>query len=113
MADRIAATSKEAVLVDHYTEADPTGSAVKFAFLATTADPPDISDNVWTAGTWSTAAELQTSGEHDGRYLTTARIVIGPGSAVGALTPGRWRVWTWIDAAATDAVKRSGDLVIY
>lgn len=113
MADRIAATSKEAVLVDHYTEADPTSSTVKFAFLATDADPPDIADAVWTAGTWSTSAVLQTRGEHDGRYLTTARIVIGPGSSVGALTEGRWRVWTWIDGSTTDPVKRAGDIVIY
>lgn len=115
MTATIATTSREAILVSFYTDEDPTSKTVSFAFVAvdgTPIDTPDIADDVWTAGAWSTAATLQTRGEHRGKYLTVARIVIGPGSTVDTLTPGRYRVFTWVDGSTTDPVKRSGDLTI-
>lgn len=114
MTDSIATTSREAVLVDHYTDTDPTALTVSFAFVAVTGssvESPAIGDAVWTEGEWGTTA-LQTAGAHRGQFLTIARVVIGPGSAVGALDPGRYRVFTWVDGVTTDPVKRSGDLTI-
>lgn len=114
MTDSIATTSREAILVPYYSDVDPTALTVSFAFVAVTAavvEAPAIADAVWTAGTWLTTA-LQTSGEHRGEYLTRARIVVGPGSDVGTLAPGRYRVFVWVDGALTDPVKRSGDLII-
>lgn len=114
MTDTIATTSREAILVDHYTDTDPTALTVSFAFVAVTGavvEAPAIAEDVWTEGEWGTTA-LQTTGAHRGRYLTVARIVIGPGSDVDTLDPGRYRVFTWVDGVTTDPVKRSGDIII-
>lgn len=108
----IASTSREAVIVTHYTDTDPTENAVWFAFLPTATPAPAIDDAAWVAGEWDGAA-APGAGEHAGSYVADARVVVGPGSDVGALAAGRWRVWTWVDGSTTDPVKRSGDLIVF
>ena len=103
----VARTSREPLLVDIDTDTDPTTLDVYFTLTDPDADPPAITDNVWTAGTWAaTPATATRTG-----WRATARLIIGPGSVHGALAPGWWRLWVWIDGDI-DPVKRSGDIHI-
>jgi hypothetical protein len=63
---------------------DLSDNVVEFAFTTGSVDP-----TVWRTGDWETVVE-------NGATTYYARVLIGPGSTVGALTAGTYKVWVKI-----------------
>lgn len=56
-------------------------------------------------GDWNTAAwEPGSPG--------VARLLVGPGSSLGALVPGAYSIWVRLDTGVEEPVRRAGFLVI-
>lgn len=74
--------------------ADPTGSAVSFAFTST----PDGPGTTWLAGTWETVA-----GQFRAKRLITA----------GDLAVGVWYVWVKVAASPAMPVMLAGQIEVF
>lgn len=95
---RMSRQSKEYIYVPVTASADPTSLPVFIAIKAVGTEPVsgDYKTAEWEPGT------------------TKARLLIGPGSTFGELTPGNYLVWVKIDGAVEDPVmKAKSTLVIY
>lgn len=78
---------------------DPAIYEVAVAVLPYTTDDP--SDGDFKTATWQSGTL--------GKY---AAVMVGPGTTIGALTPGRYRVWAKLTATPEVPVIRSPDHVI-
>lgn len=98
---RVSVLSKEPLDVP-LTEypANPTGDTVQVAIKL-----PDVNPD---SGDWKSAAWVSTSTPY------IARISVGPGSAIGALAPGRYVAWLRIAHSPDDIIKpAAGYVTIY
>lgn len=78
---------------------DPTANAVELAFVTPQVDPVT---GDWKVGSWEALG---------GRYW--ARLLVGPGSAYGALTKGNYSVWVRVTANPEVPAKHAGLLSVY
>lgn len=80
MNDRISVTSKTYVRMQvKATKGDPTGDPLECGLSTSYETPP----TTWASGLWETEA---------GRYF--AKLLVGPGSTYGAVTAGRYWLWS-------------------
>lgn len=95
---RMSRQSKEYIYVPVTASTDPTSFPVSIAIKAVGVEPEAADYKV---------ADWEPS-------TTKARLLIGPGSTFGALTPGNYLVWVKVDGAVEDPVmKAKSTLVIF
>ena len=101
---RIENSSIEYVKVLVVTDTDPTANTVKMAIVPAKTDPTGF----------QTAAWVGTSTLVQGKYQTYARILVGTGSAIGALTEGIYDTYVEIVATPEDIIlQANGTVTIY
>lgn len=110
-ATRLSALSREQVRFPVYADADgapidPTPYTVEVALKGGDSMSAEPESGDWKAAAWAVTAT--------GNYV--AGVEVGPGSAAGALTPGRWRCWVRItetDPGTEQVVRQAGQIVVY
>ena len=101
---RIENTSIEYLRATVTTDIDPTSNAVAIAVVATGAEPSGYQTAAWD-GTAVAVGE---------KYRTKCKILVGTGSAIGALAAGRYDVYVKITATPETIVTLAdGTLRIY
>jgi hypothetical protein len=85
---------------------DPQSSLVDMAVMVGSTKPldADFHDAIWVGDIVHVT--------HD-TYEVTAKILVGPGTTVGVLAPGRYTVWVRIHAAPELPRKIAGPLKIF
>lgn len=93
---RMSRQSKEYIYVPVTAATDPTSLPVSIAIVAVGVEPtaPDYKAADWESGT------------------TNARLLIGPNSTFGALTPGNYLVWVKVDGAVEDPVMKARSMLV-